>query len=135
MVINYTERILGYLEQMQYEVLYLDEESGIVKVANQKDGVYHLIIGIVPPVLIFEYYIMNITNESLDMYKQLLQKNRDMIHGAFVLNETGKQLLYRYTLQIENVDFNEFESAVNALSFLLNEYAHQLINFSKQIKP
>lgn len=132
MRINYINKILGYLERMEYRVLYKEESSGILKVSKEEDGIGHLIIGVVPPILIFESFLFDIHQDDLSMYKALLQKNRDMIHGAFVLNNDATKILYRYTLQIENVDFNEFESAINALSFLLSEYATQIILFSKQ---
>ena len=67
----------------------------------------------------------------MDMFKRLLQKNRDTIHGAFVINEAGDRVLFRYTMQIENIDFNEFESAINSLGLLLSEFSDQIIEFSK----
>lgn len=129
---DYIQKIEAYLNKMEYDILFKDTASGILKVANEQDGIGHLIIGVVPPVLIFEYYLFNIKRDDMEMYKALLQKNRDMIHGAFVINNEGDKVLYRYAIQIENIDFNEFECAVNALSFLLSEYAEQLILFSKQ---
>ena len=65
------------------------------------------------------------------MFKQLLQKNRDMIHGAFVINEEGNKVLFRYTMQIENINLNEFDGAINSLGLLLSEYYQQIISFSK----
>ena len=63
--------------------------------------------------------------------KKLLQKNRDIIHGAFVLDETGQKVIFRDTLQIENLDLNELEASLNSLSLLLSEFSEQIINFSK----
>ena len=65
------------------------------------------------------------------MFKQLLQKNRDMIHGAFVINEEGNKVLFRYTMQIDNIDLNEFDGAINSLGLMLSEYYQQIIGFSK----
>ena len=50
----------------------------------------------------------------------------------FALNEDGTKVLYRYSIQIENIDFNEFEAAITSLSMLLSEYSKQLIDFSKK---
>lgn len=129
---SFMQKIEGYLKEMEYDILFKDEVSGILKASNEQDGIGHLIIGVLPPVLIFEYFLFNIRKDDVQMYKALLQKNRDIIHGAFVLNKEGDKVLYRYAIQIENIDFNEFECAINALSFLLSEYAEQLILFSKQ---
>lgn len=64
-------------------------------------------------------------------FKSLLQKNRDIIHGAFVLDESGSKVIFRDTLQIENIDLNELEGTLNSLSLLLSEYSDHIIKFSK----
>jgi hypothetical protein len=60
-----------------------------------------------------------------------LQKNRDIVHGAFVLDESGEKVIFRDTLQIENIDLNELEGSINSLSLLLSEYSENIIQFSK----
>ena len=57
--------------------------------------------------------------------------NRDIIHGAFVLDDDGDKVIFRDTLQIENLDLNEIEASLNSLSLLLSEYSEQIIKFSK----
>lgn len=128
---SYINKILAYVQQAGYEVRYRNDTNGIFKISNEQDGISQVILGIVPPILIIECYLFSIQNDHPEMYKALLQKNRDMLHGAFVINEEGNKVLYRYTIQIENLDFNEFEAALNALSLMLHEYATQIVNFSK----
>ncbi len=65
------------------------------------------------------------------MFRELLQKNRDIVHGAFVLDETGEKIIFRDTLQIENLDQNELEGSINSLTLLLSEYGNRLIELSK----
>jgi hypothetical protein len=57
-------------------------------------------------------------------------KNQDIIHGAFVIDESGEKILFRDTLQLENLDLNELEASINSLSLLLSEYSDELIKFS-----
>ncbi|HAU53437.1 MAG TPA: molecular chaperone Tir, partial [Sphingobacterium sp.] len=57
--------------------------------------------------------------------------NRDIINGGFALTEDGTKVIFRYTLQIHNLDQNEFDAAINSLSLLMSEYYNQLISFSK----
>ena len=78
-----------------------------------------------------EQYLFEIGNDSSDVFKKLLIKNRDIIHGAFVLDETGKKVIFRDTLQLENLDLNELEGSLNSLSLLMSEYSEELIAFSK----
>ncbi|NPA44799.1 MAG: YbjN domain-containing protein, partial [Chlorobi bacterium] len=65
-----------------------------------------------------------------NMYKALLQKNQDILHGAFVLSQDGKNVIFRDTLQVENLDLNELTGSLNSLSLLMREYADKIIEFS-----
>ena len=90
-----------------------------------------MIICVASPIVIFEQFIFEIKEQGDHVYKSLLQKNRDIIHGAFVLDDSGRKVIFRDSLQVENLDQNEFEATINSLSVLLSEYSEQIINFSK----
>lgn len=128
---DYINRIEQFAKTCGCTITYRNDETGILKIENTPDGIHNLILGVAPPVLIIEQFLFSFKSDSVDMFKQLLQKNRDMIHGAFVINEDGDKVLFRYTMQLENIDFNEFESALNSLGLMLSEYYHQIIKFSK----
>ena len=129
---NYFSKIENFIQNINYTISYKDEKDGVFMIENLLDGVQNLIVGIAPPVIIFELYLFTITNDNLEMLKALLMKNRDIIHGAFAITEDGNKVIYRYTLQIVNLDQNEFEATLNSLSLLMSEYSAQLIEFSKQ---
>jgi hypothetical protein len=57
--------------------------------------------------------------------------NRELVHGAFVIDEGGTKLLFRDTLQLANLDFNELDASINALSLGLASFADELIALSK----
>jgi hypothetical protein len=61
----------------------------------------------------------------------LLIKNRDIVHGAFVLDESGEKVIFRDTLQTENLNKNELIATINSLSLLISEYSTEMISFSK----
>ena len=75
--------------------------------------------------------MFEVQEKSQALFEELLKKNREIIHGAFVLDETGTKVLFRDTLQLENLDLNELEGTLNSLELLLSEYASQIIEFSK----
>lgn len=129
---HYIEQIEAFTRQLDCRILYRNEQQGILKIDNPPDGIHNLIIGIAPPILIMEQFLFSFQQDHCDMFKQLLQKNRDTIHGAFVINEEGNKVLFRYTMQLEHINFNEFEGAINSLGLLLSEYADQIIDFSKR---
>jgi hypothetical protein len=74
---------------------------------------------------------MDVPQKAESLFKRLLQMNRTLVHGAFVLNDEGTKIIFRDTLQLENLDKNELEGSINALSIALAEYAGELIEFSK----
>lgn len=128
----YFKKIESFLAELGYAVSYQNEKQGVFCVENEADGIKNLIIGVAPPILIIEQFIFKLENGDKDVYKSLLKKNRDIIHGAFVLDEKGEKVIFRYTMQIENLDINELAGALNSLSFLLSEYYEQIIEFSKK---
>ncbi|MBP7554764.1 MAG: YbjN domain-containing protein [Chitinophagaceae bacterium] len=129
---NYIDTIEDFAIKLNCRIIYKNEQNGILKIDNQPDGIHNLIIGIAPPILIMEQFLFSFRDDNMDMFKKLLQKNRDTIHGGFVINEEGDKVLFRYTMQLGNIDFNEFEGALNSLGLLLSEYSQQIIDFSKQ---
>ena len=120
-----------YLLELDFNISFQNPEDGILVVQKENFGIKNLILGVSPPILIMEQFIFNISNQSEKVFKNLLQKNRDIIHGAFVLNESGDKVIFRDTLQIENMDLNELEGSLNSLSLLMSEYSDKIIEFSK----
>jgi len=128
---DYFQIVRAYLIQLNYTIIQENAENGILVIENQNKDVKNLILGVAEPILIFEQHIFKVEKPSVEIFTLLLQKNRDMIHGAFVLDETGKNVIFRDTLQLENLDLNELEGSINSLGLLLSEYSEQILNFSK----
>lgn len=128
---NYLETIEEFAVRLNCRILYKNEQNGILKIDNQPDGIHNLILGVAPPILIMEQFLFSFREGNTEMFKKLLKKNRDMLHGAFVITEEGDRVLFRYTMQLQNIDFNEFEGALNSLGLLLSEFSQQIIDFSK----
>lgn len=120
-----------YLLQLKYDITHENNREGIIMISKEVEGIKNMILGVAPPILIMEQHICTIKNKNEVVYRSLLQKNRDIIHGAFVLDETGDKVIFRDTLQIANLDLNELEGSLNSIGLLLGEYSEQIINFSK----
>ena len=129
---TYFQNVQSYLLELNYNIVYQDESEGVFVIENEDEGIKNLVIGCAEPILIMEQFLFEIQADDADVYKSLLMKNRDIIHGAFVLDETGNKVIFRDTLQIENLDINELEGSINSLSLLLSEYSEQIIKFSKK---
>ena len=128
---DHFEKVQGFLLDLDFSILNENEEDGVFWVDNEEAGIHNLVIGCLDPILIMELYLFEIKNDTNDVYKKLLIKNRDIIHGAFALDDTGKKVIFRDTLQLENLDLNELEGSLNSLKLLLSEYSEELIEFSK----
>lgn len=128
---DYFDVIKGYLTELELDIKHESKKDCVFIVSSEQDGIVNLIICVAYPIVIFEQYLFEIKTDSPAIYKALLQKNRDIIHGAFVLDDTGRKVIFRDSLQLENLDQNEFGATLNSLSLLLSEYSEQIINFSK----
>ena len=123
--------VKDYLLQLNFSISYENPKDNIIMISRENEGIKNLILGIASPILIIEQHICDLKNKNENVYMSLLQKNRDIVHGAFVLDETGSKVIFRDTLQMENLDLNELEASLNSLGLLLSEYSEQIINFSK----
>ncbi len=123
--------VKDYLLQLHYDIIHENNREGIFMIRKETEGIKNLVLGVAPPILIMEQHICNIKNKNEAVYRNLLQKNRDILHGAFVLDETGEKVIFRDTLQIANLDLNELEGSLNSIGLLLSEYSEQIINFSR----
>ncbi|WP_297334146.1 molecular chaperone Tir [Flavobacterium sp.] len=128
---DYFGVVKDYLNELQLEIKYENRSECVFMVSNEQEGIINLIICVAYPIVIFEQFLFEVKPDAYPVFKELLQKNRDIIHGAFVLDDTGRKVIFRDSLQLENLDQNEFGATLNSLSLLLSEYSEQIINFSK----
>jgi len=126
---NYFERVKNYLDTLGYTYTYESEEEGVFVVQNNQKKIDNLVIGIADPILLMEQYIFPLNGDSVEMFKYLLKKNRDIVHGAFVLDDDSEKVIFRDTLQIENLDLNELEGSLDSLSLLIAELAEDIKQF------
>jgi hypothetical protein len=125
------DRIKNLVQELNYDITHENRPDGVMVVERESVGIKNLILGVAPPILVIEQYLFKINTPNEDLFRKLLQKNRDIIHGAFVLDESGRKVIFRDTLQVENLDLNELEGSFNSLSLLLSEYSEQIIHYSK----
>lgn len=128
---DHFSKVKEFLLNLNYSITYEDRNDGIIMIEHENEGIKNLVIGIASPILVLEQFIFQINKTENNVFLKLLQKNRDIVHGAFVLDESGKKVIFRDTLQIENLDLNELEGSINSLSLLLSEYSNEIIQFSK----
>ncbi|OEK06620.1 YbjN domain-containing protein [Roseivirga misakiensis] len=129
---NHFQKVKNYILDLDFSILMEDESDGLMVIESEEDGIKNLVLGVEEPLLIIEQSLVNLGDTSAATYLNLLQKNRDMVHGAFVVDETGKRVIFRDTLQLENLDLNELEASFNSLALVLSEHSDELLKVAEK---
>jgi len=128
---NKFEIIKQFIHEMGISIVHENIEEELVVVEDEENGIKNLVIDCEEPILVIEQVIMKSPSDTNIFYKRLLQMNRNLVHGAFVLDEAAQFVHFKDTLQLKNIDRNELEGSIHALSLALSEYGAELIEFAK----
>jgi len=123
------EKVKDFILDMGFAISHEESKEELVVIDDDDRGIKNLVIDCEGSIVILEQVIIPMPKESSEFCKRILQINRTLVHGAFVLDEEGTTLLFRDTLQLENLDRNELEGSIDALSLALAEYASELVSF------
>ena len=128
---NKFDLVKSYLHEIGIPIITEDKKEELVVVEYEARGIKHLVIDCEYPIVILEQIIskVNPAKDLKEFFKRLLQMNRTLVHGAFVLDEKAETVLFRDTLELENLDRNELEGSINALSLALSEYGSELLKY------
>lgn len=129
---NYFQKVKNYLLDLELPITIEDLKEEILIVTEESKGFKNLVFDCEDPILVIEQPIMPIPANPDPLFRRLLQMNRELIHGAFVLDEEGRMILFRDTLQLPNLDLNELEASINSLSLAMAEYAEEFLNYSRR---
>ena len=131
---SYFENVKELVLTLEYDIVQEELETGILIINKESRGICEMILDCEDDVLIMEQIIFPVKEDNPESYKQLLQMNRSLIHGAFVLSSGNdfNIISFRDTLQLENLDRNELEESLNALTFALVENMDGLLEISGQ---
>ena len=105
------DRVKSHLLDLDLKIVSENEAEELVVVDDEDNGIKQLVIDCEPPIIILEQLIGEVPAEPGDLFKRLLQMNNTLVHGAFVLDETGGRIFFRDTLQLANLDLNELEGS------------------------
>ena len=98
-----------YLIQIGYPYESVDSNMWVIR--NTAD----VVVTIDPPLIVFRMKLMEIPGSHREnLFKLLLELNASqMIHGAYGIEDSNIVLID--TLQVENLDYNEFQASLDAL--------------------
>jgi len=123
-------KVKNYLLELDLNITDENEKEELIVVNDTENGIQNLVIDCEPPIVVLEQLIMEIPGQKENFYKRLLQLNRTLVHGAFVLDEDEKYVFFRDTLQLDNLDLNELEASIHSLSLALAENGAELLEYA-----
>ncbi len=127
---DHFERVKEYIVDLGFTIDEEIADEEIIVINDEDRGIHQLVIDCEDDLLVLEQLILKFPGEvTAAVYRRLLQMNRNFVFGAFVLNEEGDTLLYRNTLALDNLDLNELDTTINALSLGLAENGDELLRF------
>jgi hypothetical protein len=128
---NHFSKVKTYLQELGYDITHEDPTDEVYVINDETNGIKNLVLDCEYPILVIEQYIFSLKDTNSENYRRLLQKNREIVHGAFVVDDSGKRVIFRDTLQLENLDLNELEGTLNSLKLLVAEYSSDLLDMMK----
>ena len=130
MVLHF-DKVKNYLFELGFDIQSEDTEEGLVVISDEEKGINQLFVDCEDEILEFRQFIFELKDpDDSHVLKKLLQMNESIVHGALYVNEEDR-VVFRDTLQLENLDLNEIHATINSISLMMAEYGSDFINFSK----
>lgn len=131
---NYSDKVKDYLLELGYQISKEIPEEQIFIISNEDNAVNNMVLDCEDNLLVIEQKLVDVAVDSTELWKLLLQANRRLVYGAYVLDETAKHLIFRDTLELENLDKNELEASLNSLALGLVENIDLLLTIAGEEK-
>jgi len=121
------EDIESYLIKMQ--LAYEAPKPGLWVIKGAGGEIENFVISLSGPIVVFRIKVMDIPPANReDLFKTLLELNAsDMIHGAYGLE--GDHVILTDCLQLENLDYNEFQATFDDMTMALANHYQRLSKF------
>ena len=100
-------------------IVYKEIEPGLWVVHTQEGA--EVVVHFAPPVVLLRVRVMQLPAAPPrrgELFRQLLELNaRDLLHGSYGLE--GDEVVLTDTLELENLDYNEFEASFDSITLAL----------------
>jgi hypothetical protein len=123
-------RVKEYLVEMGLQIVSEDAGEHLVVVNDDERAIANLVVDCEDEIVILAQHILDLPEGTdADVLRRLLQMNERLVHGAFALDEGGRRVIFRDTLRLGSLDFEELAGSVNALELGLAEFGAELVGF------
>jgi hypothetical protein len=125
--------IQSWLERLEGGSLTVREIEPNLWVTRTPDEA-EVVVHYAPPVVILRVRVMELPASEPrrgELFRQLLEYNaRDLVHGSYGLE--GDHVVLTDTLELENLDFSEFESSFDSITLALASHLGALAPFRER---
>lgn len=124
------EDLEGYIDRMGSEGVQAKEVAPGLWVLTPGEPGPEVVVHYNPPVVVLRVRVMKVPKDGKrsDLYRHLLELNaRDLVHGSYGVE--GDDVVLSDALELENLDFNEFQASFDSLTVALASHLSTLAPF------
>ncbi|HKU61894.1 MAG TPA: hypothetical protein VJQ44_11800 [Gemmatimonadales bacterium] len=124
------QSFLDRLEGGSLTVMEIEPNLWLARTPDDAEVVVHF----APPVVILRVRVMELPGSEprrSELFRQLLEYNaRELVHGSYGLE--GDHVVLTDTLELENLDFSEFEASFDSITLALASHLGALAPFRER---
>jgi hypothetical protein len=124
------QSFLDRLEGGRLTVMEIEPNLWLARTTDDAEVVVHY----APPVVILRVRVMELPASEprrSELFRQLLEYNaRELVHGSYGVE--GDHVLLTDTLELENLDFSEFEASFDSITLALASHMGALAPFRER---
>lgn len=127
------EDIQSFIDRLEGGAIEATELApGLWRVLSQSGA--EVVVHYAPPVVVLRMRVMEPPagdEKRSGLYRQLLELNaRDLVHGSYGLE--GEQVVLTDTLELENLDYSEFEASFDSMTLALASHLSALAPYRER---
>ena len=127
------EDIQSFIDRLDSGVQSANEIEPGLWVLQTGDGA-ECVVHYNPPVVVLRVRVMEPPSggdRRADLYRRLLELNaRELVHGSYGLE--GDHVVLTDTLELENLDFNEFQASYDSIMLALATHVGSLAQYRER---
>lgn len=125
------EDVESFLMRMDLDTEEIGDGLWIAR-GSDSDGA-GLVVNHTPPIVVFRLKVLDVPKDETrcaDLYRMLLEWNAtDVVHAAYALEEGD--VILTGALELENLDFNEFQAMVDSIQLAAASHMERLAPFQE----